>query len=149
MTVATFSDLVAQTYVFDVQTPDDERLSFEMRAPTQSEVWAIEREMKPRPQPPLDAKNPFKGTVAEGNLEPVYDPNDAGYLRALNDWLRELQMRRVLLCWTAEVPGDTTADKLKALDDLPNWTISALTRCTLMVITAGQVNIAGRPFRSD
>lgn len=143
-----FDDLRAseQTYHFNVETPDGQLFQFEFRAPTQSEVWATDLAMRAKPEPPLSG---FEGTVAAGDLKPVHNAKDPGYQHALADWVAESMMRKILLCWTEEVPGDTVEEKLAALRDLPNWTISALSRCVTLITMAGQVALADRPFRAE
>ena len=142
---ATFESLKPKVYEYDVETPDGETMSVEMRAPTQAEMWRISQTMPPRPTPPQSFENPFRKDET-GVLQPVYNYADKGYQNQLQDWLRIQMQRQILVCWTEPVPGDTVDEQLAALDALPKWVLTVLWKCTQLVTQVEESAIKVRPF---
>lgn len=136
------------TVNFEVELPDGESVALEFRLPSAAQVWQIEREMGAYPQPdgsqpPIDIKpHPER----PGKYAHIYAENDPVLTEKRNAWNDELQLRRILACWTEEIPGATTEEKIDALRKLPFYLVEALKICVRQVVRVSGDSIKERPF---
>lgn len=141
----------AQDYLttFEIEMPDGETLQFEFRLPSAAQIWQIERDMPPQPRPdtvglqPIDIK---PHPTLPGKYAHVFKEDDPALIEKQNEWADELQLRRILACWTEDIPGATTEEKIAALRTLPYYVIEALKLCVRRVIRVSGDSIKDHPF---
>jgi len=144
----TLQDLKPREYEFDVEMPDGEMVSFTMRAPSQAQMWAVERGI-PIPQRDqfVNRSNPFHKD-ANGNVVPIID--DQAYIAAQEDRLQQIMYRKILAAWVdAPLEGDTEEERIAEMATLGSWAISALWKMTQALVTTNSDAIAARKFRGD
>jgi len=132
-------------YQFEVVLPDGARMTVEMRALTQDELWAVERDLPPLPDAPI---TDFKMDT-KGQPEPVRNFSDPGYLRAREQYIADRMNALILACWTEVIPGDTRLDQVRAIGRMPAWAVSALWKCAQLVTRVEDDAIRAYPFQRD
>jgi hypothetical protein len=133
-------------YQFEVTLPDGESMAIEMRALAQDELWALERDLPPMPDAPYTGD--FKKDE-KGNVEPLRNFADPGYVRAREQWIVDRMNALILACWTEIIPGDTRLEQVRAIGRMPAWAVSALWKCAQLVTRVEDDAIRAYPFQRD
>jgi hypothetical protein len=146
----TLDDLKPREYEFEVIMPDDERAVFVMRAPSQAEMWEIERRL-PEPQRDqfIDRKHPFNKD-AEGNIIPIYDKE--AFIEAQANRLQQIMYLKILAAWVdadAILGCASEEEQLAVMGSLGSWVISALWKMTQSLVVTPADAISARKFRGD
>jgi hypothetical protein len=144
--ITTFDELMheATAEIITVELPDGSEKKFRFRIPTLADIWQIERDMPPQPQPP--------GEWAKVNGKPEFreKPNDPGYVAKMAEWLALLEHRRIVAWWDTDIPGDTTDEQVENVRKRLNAaTMKALSACVRHVTGRGEVAIKERSFQSS
>lgn len=132
-TLATFADLKAASYKFELESPTGDLVLVEVTAPTKAQLIKMRRELPPQPEAPVTE---FRKD-ADGNPQPVRDTRDAAYLDALDEWMTNYQLRFIARLWKTDIPGDTEDEQIEALADLPGWVLGGVWRAVELVAGIG------------
>lgn len=143
---ATFDNLRAQVYEFEVEAPDGQVFEFSMRALTPAELLAIDLD-HPQPQPRVVD---FAGKDKDNKPVPVYendsDTHRGEWQRKMATYIQEHRYRQIIKALEMDIPGETEAEQVKALHELGAWAISALSKAVTMVIAVGDERLRARFF---
>ena len=143
---ATLTDLMVQTYEFEIESPVGEVMVVEMRALSQAELIGIGYDLPPFPQA-THVKEYKKDD--DGSIKPIMDYEDPVYQKAVHD-RRRLEMKLgIVRSWVTDLPGETESEKLGALDKLAGWAFSGLWQIFTMLSTTSAEAIKHRPFRGN
>lgn len=137
-----------RTFDYSVSFPNGEQIEFTLRMPTAAEIWNLEDEMDNHPHPTLVDIKPRPGGRSNEYVQ-VWNDNDPAYIERVNEWNVELSFRRIALCLVDEIPGQTIAEKSKALRSLSYYETQALRTAVRDVIFVSQENIRREPFLRD
>lgn len=146
----TLDALKPRDYVFQVESPDGETVTFTFRAPSQAAFWGIDTG---NPAPDRDdfvnQQMPFNKDF-QGNVIPVRDKE--GYQKAFEVFVRDMMFRKILAVWVDAdtlLKGKTEAERMCELGELASWVISALWKITQMLMATRRDVINAISFRGN
>lgn len=145
ITAATLDDLGPVPVVVTLARPDGVRVDVTLRALTADEVARERRAVKWPAAPITDYKK------IGGEVLPVYNREDPGFLAAVAEANNEYARRIFLACLQLQIPGDTDAEKLDALKTkLGHYAAQQLVEATqrLNFVDAEEIAAVGRSFRA-
>lgn len=141
---ASFADFKAQTYEFEIDSPDGDVLIVELRAMTPDERAEIDFRRNPKPQPPV-----MDFRVIDGSPYPVYNYEDAGYTAQFGAWVNRRMRLLIIHALVMDLPGETDDERLDALNSMAAWALDGLWRAVQMLTAVGDDAVRRHSFQPD
>lgn len=145
VTAVNLSDIGPVTVKVVIPRPDGKRVTVELKALSEQDIWDIRQSVK-WPEPPMDLQK------IDGRVQKVYDYASKSYQEALSAANRELSARALLACLKLAVPGETIQDRMAALQrGIGQYAYSLLLRASdkLNIVTDAEVSEMLRSFRAN
>ena len=140
---ATFADLIAQSYEFEIISPGGETLLFELRALTYDERARIDFERNPRPRAPVKEIKKVDDQFYE-----IYDYQEPGYRQKMADWLnRQIRLHILTALTGLDIPGETDDERLESLNQFGGWALDGLWKAVSLLTVTGDDAVRRRTFQ--
>lgn len=132
-------DIGPLTVPVEVERPDGRVVTVSLRALSSEEVWAARAAVK-WPEPPV---KDFRKTGDA--VQPVYNFQDDGYRKAMDEATRTLALKLLLASLTFEVPGASEDERLDALKNkIGQYALNALAGAVSAINHLSEEAVAAR-----